>query len=185
MSKIELQLPALEHKLAAEKFKNEFLANQESMIPGSALLDQMDYERWLIHTANNRDKNTVSSDWVVTTTFFAIRKRDQKIIGMIDVRHNLENEFLAQFGGHIGFSVCPSERKKGYATEILKMGLMFAKSLDIEKVMVSCFSDNIPSIRTIEKCDGKLSETKHFKSDESIVLPDSDGKSVLLFWITL
>ena len=63
---------------------------------------------------------------------FAVREHDQKIIGMIDIRHNLENDFWAEYGGHLGYSVRPSERRKGYATEIMKMGLEYAKSLGIE-----------------------------------------------------
>jgi predicted acetyltransferase len=104
---------------------------------------------------------------------------------MIDIRHNLGNEFLTQYGGHIGCSVRPGERKKGYATEILKMGLDYAKSLNIEKVMIGCFSDNISSIRMIEKCGGVLSETKPFMGEEVINLPDTDGKYVNIYWIDL
>ena len=182
MNKIEFQLPTLLHKKAAENFKNEFFEIQEQFIPGSAMLDQMEYEQWLTHNTNNRFESTVSSGWVVATTFFTVREYDQKIIGMIDVRHNLGNEFLAQYGGHIGFSVCPGERKKGYATEILRMGLGYAKSLNIEKVMIGCFSDNIPSIRTIEKCGGILSETKHYTDGN---IPYADGKHVNIYWINL
>jgi len=162
MNKIELQLPTLHHKAAAENFKTEFFENQEHEIPGSAMLDGMEYEQWLTFNENNRKENTVSRGWVAATTFFAVRKLDNKIIGIIDIRHNLENEFLAQFGGHIGYSVCPSERKKGYATDILKMGLDYAKSLNIKEVMIACFSDNIASIRTIEKCGGIFSESKYY-----------------------
>jgi len=182
MNKIEFLLPTLLHKAAAENFKNEFFEIQEYVIPGSAMLDQMDYEQWLTHNTNNRCESTVSSGWVVATTFFAVKKHDPKIIGMIDVRHNLGNEFLVQYGGHIGFSVCPSERKKGYATEILRMGLEYAKSLNIEKVMIGCYTDNIPSVRTIEKCGGILSATKHY-TDENI--PYADGKHVNIYWINL
>ena len=174
MNKIELQLPTLLHKPAAENFKSEFFEMQERVINGSALLDQMEYDEWLIHNTNNRHESTVSSDWVAATTFFAVRISNNKIIGMIDIRHNLENEFLTQYGGHIGISVRPSERKKGYATEILRLGLEYAKSLNIEKVMVACYSDNIPSVRVIEKCGGVLSEVK----------PYEDGKLVNIYWVS-
>ena len=175
MNNIEFQLPALLHKTAAENFKNEFFEMHEQFINGSAMFDQMEYEQWLILNTNNRHEKTVNSGWVEATTFFVVRKDDKKIIGMIDIRHNLGNEFLAQYGGHIGYSVCPNERKKGYATEMLRMGLEYAKSLNINKVMLGCYSDNIPSIRTIEKCGGELSETKRYP----------DGKPVNIYWIDL
>ncbi|MGK9475752.1 GNAT family N-acetyltransferase [Melioribacter sp. OK-6-Me] len=185
MDELELQLPALEHKTAAEKFKSEFFENKEYVINGSALFDRMEYEEWLIHNTNNRHESTVNPGWVTATTFFAVRKSDLKIIGMIDIRHNLENDFLAKYGGHIGYSVCPSERRKGYATEILRMGIEYAKSLHIKKLMLACFSDNIASIKTIVKNGGVLTETKIYTDDQQVNMPDSKGKLVNIYWIDL
>ena len=185
MSDIELHLPSAHHKTAAESFINEFFEVQEHTIPGSALLDQMEYEQWLIQNTGNRHESTVNNGWVAATTFFAVRKHDSKIIGMIDIRHNLENEFLRRYGGHIGYSVRPYERKNGYATEILKMGLEYAKSLNIEKVMIGCYFDNIPSIKTIEKCGGVLSETKPYSSGNHFNMPVEDGKPISIYWIDL
>jgi len=185
MHELELHLPTLQHKTVAENFKNEFFEMQEPVIYGSALFDQMEFEQWLIHNSNNRDENTVNSGWVIATTFFAIRKQDLKIVGMIDIRHNLKNEFLAQYGGHLGYSVRPSERKKGYATEMLKLGIEYAKSLNIEKLMIACFSDNIPSIKTIEKCGGVLSETKPYIEGELVNIPNSEEKLVNIYLIDL
>ena len=183
MSVIELQIPMLHHKAVAEDFKNEFFKIKELIIPGSAMLDQLEFEQWLVHNANNRNENTVNSGWVVATTFFAVRKSDSKIVGIIDIRHSLENDFLKNYGGHIGYSVRPNERKKGYATEMLKMGLEYIISLNIEKVMIACFSDNISSIRTIEKNGGVLYETKPYVEEQNIKLPHSDIQSVNIYWI--
>jgi predicted acetyltransferase len=176
MSEIELQLPALHHKTAAEDFKNEFFEREEKYIPGSAgFHGYKQYEDWLTYTENNRQEGTVSKDSVVVrTTFFAVRKCDNKTIGIIDIRHSLGEdrplckvtEYLQQFGGHIGYSVRPTERGKGYATEMLKMGLEYAKSLKIKKVMIGCESDNPQSIRTVEKCGGEFSR-KHYDNGKS------------------
>jgi predicted acetyltransferase len=185
MNELELQLPDIKHKEAAENFKNEFFENKEPVIHGSALFDQMEYEQWLVHNTNNRQESTVNSGWVTATTFFAVRKRDQKIVGMIDIRHSLESDFLRHYGGHIGYSVRPGERKKGYATEILKLGMEYAKSLHIEKLMIACFSDNLPSIRTIVKNGGILSETKPYTGGHPINIPGSKEKSVNIYWIDL
>jgi predicted acetyltransferase len=181
---LELQLPALGHKKAAEDFKKEFFDNHETVINGSALLDQLNYEEWLEYNIKNRNKSTASPNWVPATTFFAFRKQDNKIVGIIDIRHNLENEFLAEYGGHIGFSVRPTERKKGYATEMLNIALKYAKSLGLKKVMLGCFSDNIASIKTIEKCGGVLTETKVYSGDK-LNMPDLQAKTVNIYWIEL
>jgi predicted acetyltransferase len=175
MSEIDLQIPTICHKVEAESFKKEFFEAQEQVINGSALLDQMDYEQWLINITNNKKENTVKSGWAVSDTFFAVNKPNNRIIGIIDIRHNLNNDALKKYFGHIGYAVRPSERKKGYATKILKMGLEYAKTVHIENVMLSCYSDNTASIKTIEKCSGKLTETK----------PYTDGKPLNIYWIKL
>ena len=165
--------PGLKGK--ANEFKQEFFNSGESVINGSALLDQMEYDDWLIHTQNNSSSETVRPDWVVANTFFAQRTQDGKLIGMIDIRHNLNNAFLAEFGGHIGYAVRPSERRKGYAVQMLKLALAYAKSLGLEKVMLGCYTDNTASFKTILKCGGVLTETK----------PYADGKPMHIYWITL
>jgi len=176
MNKIEFQLPTSHHKTAAEDFKNEFfeMDKGEKKIPGSAKLLEREYGSWLNHTINNRQEDAENKDGgVVRNTFFAVRKCDNKIIGIIDIRHSLgDDTYLNEYGGHIGYSVRPSERKKGYATEMLKMGLEYAKSLNIEKVMIGCYSDNQQSIKTIEKCGGVLSDTKLYTDGKPMNIYD-------------
>ncbi|NFN85952.1 GNAT family N-acetyltransferase [Clostridium sporogenes] len=104
-----------------------------------------------------------------------MRKTDNKIIGIIDIRHNINNDFLAAYGGHIGYSVCPSERRKGYATQMLKMALEFERTIGLEKVMLGCYSDNIASIKTIERCGGIRTEEKLY----------IDKKPMYVYWILL
>ncbi|KNY29439.1 GCN5-related N-acetyltransferase [Pseudobacteroides cellulosolvens ATCC 35603 = DSM 2933] len=173
MTDITLELPTIEHESMANQFKDEFFENNERVINGSALFDQMDYKKWFDNNERNRNPATVSNDWVAASTFFAVRKSDNKIIGMIDVRHNLNNKFLADYGGHIGYAVRPSERRKGYATSMLKMALEYAKSLSLNRVMLGCYADNIASIKTIVKCGGKLTESKQYV----------DGKQMNVYWI--
>ncbi len=175
MDVIELKLPALEYESRAEKFKKEFFDRGETVINGSALYDRMDFKEWLISTKNNANAQTVSQNWVVATTFFAIRKSDERIIGMIDIRHNLSKDFLAQYGGHIGYAVRPSERRKGYATQMLQLALNYVQSIGLQKVMLGCYSDNAASVKTIVKCSGILTETK----------PYADGKPMNIYWIVL
>ena len=91
---------------------------------------------------------------VPATTLLAVDDND-KLIGMIDIRHRL-NDYLLQFGGHIGYSVRKSERCKGYATEMLKMSLRVVKELGLDKVLITCNKDNIPSFRVIHKNGGEL-----------------------------
>lgn len=172
---IILELPTKQHELIANQFKDEFFDNNEKIINGSALLDQMDYQEWLENTVRNSNPATVRNDWVVANTFFAVRKSDKKIIGTIDIRHNLDNKLLKDYFGHIGYAVRPSEREKGYATQMLILALKYAKSLNMKKVMLSCYADNIASIKTIIKCGGIFTESKIF----------IDGKPMNVYWIEI
>lgn len=175
MAEITLEYPAADHESRANRFKKEFFLNNERVINGSALFDQMNYKEWLACATKNRNPENASRDWVPASTFFAVRKSDKKIVGMIDVRHNLDNDFLAKYGGHIGYAVCPSERKKGYATQMLTLVLDYARTINLPKVMIGCYADNSASIKTILKCAGVLTETK----------PYTDGKLMNVYWIDL
>ena len=61
-----------------------------------------------------------------STTFFAVRKEDEKIMGVIDVRHHIRRPILLEYGGHIGYAVRPTERRKEYASKILGLALEYA-----------------------------------------------------------
>lgn len=176
MEDICLIRPEPADRAAAEAFKQEFFDNGESVINGSALFDQMDYSSWLALVRQNSNAATVRDDWVVASTFFARRKTDGKLVGIIDIRHSLGQPFLAQYGGHIGYAVRPTERRKGYATQMLRLALTYAKEeLGLSRVMLGCYTDNEGSNRTIVRCGGRLMETK----------PYTDGKPMHIYWITI
>lgn len=157
-----IEQAAKSHKNEAKQMKQEFFDRNETIINGSALFDQMEFDQWLINVNRNHDPNTVCEDWAVATTFFAVRKSDRKLLGMIDVRHALTVPFLQEYGGHIGYAVRPSERKKGYATAMLQLALRYCAILGIETVRLGCFTDNLPSIRTMERCGGIRVEEKTY-----------------------
>ncbi len=77
------------------------------------------------------------------------------IVGRASVRHEL-NDFLARWGGHIGYAVRPAFRRRGYATEILRQSLAMAHELGIASALVTCDDGNVGSARVIERCGGIL-----------------------------
>ncbi|MBN2109666.1 MAG: GNAT family N-acetyltransferase [Methanosarcinaceae archaeon] len=76
-------------------------------------------------------------------------------MGVLNIRNDL-NDYLLNYGGHIGYGVRPSERGKGYATFILKRALFLLRGLGILKVLLTCEKTNTASAKTILKCDGIL-----------------------------
>lgn len=152
---INLVRPTLVHKAMALEYRKEHFDNEELIINGSELLDKTDsYEEWLGSVTNNANAQTVNPNWILTDTFFAIDNVTQRIVGIIDLRHTL-NEFLVDFG-NCGFSVRPSERKKGYATEMLRQLLIVAKEAGLNEIHLSVNHNNLYSIRTIIKNGGKF-----------------------------
>jgi predicted acetyltransferase len=106
-------------------------------------------------------------------TFLLIRENDDRLIGTINVRRDL-NEAMLRFGGHIGYGIRPSERGKGYARVMLYMGLREALGLGLSSVMIGCSASNIPSDRTIRALGGVL--------ERSGTDPE-DGEVSNVYWI--
>ncbi len=156
--KINLISPSKGLEQQALEYRKEHFDFGEYVINGSELLDKIDdYNEWLNRVILNSNAETVSSDWVLTDTFFAIRESDKKIVGIVDLRYQL-NEFLKDFG-HCGYSVRPTERNKGYATEMLAQICQKAKTYGIKSLQLSVEKSNIPSIRTILKNGGQYSRS--------------------------
>ena len=151
-----------------EDYKNEFSLNNES-IHGAANLEELSVRDWVQFTENTKHKETVTPGFVTAHTFFALD--NDKIVGIINARHEL-NDYLLNLGGHIGYSVRKSERRKGYAKIMLNYTSEFLFSLGLEKILITCDKNNIASKRTIEACGGIL---------ENEVI--EENRTTLRYWI--
>jgi predicted acetyltransferase len=164
---IKLKRPIKENEAEALAFKQEFIDNGEQTINGSELLDQMDsYDEWLKSVSDNTSQETVNPSWVVTDTYFAFDEND-RLVGIIDLRHNL-NDFLKDFGNS-GYSVRPSERRKGYATEMLRLIIERAAEIGLGKLQLSVERTNEPSVKTILKNGGKYERSFTFEGEDADV----------------
>ncbi|MCL2352421.1 MAG: GNAT family N-acetyltransferase [Firmicutes bacterium] len=146
--KIRLIAPSPEMRPQIEEFIAEFRANGEEWIHGSrGITRYADFAEWLNVTKE------LSDGWLPSSTFFAVTLPGGgaagKIVGVTDIRHYLTDETYRH--GHIGYSVRPSERKKGYGTEMLRLALQKAYEFGILEAAVSCGKDNLASRKVIRR----------------------------------
>ena len=173
MDKIILVKPDLSYADEIIKYKEESLA-ESPIINGSAGLDRFSsIEIWLEELKKRSCEDTVPKGLVPSSTYLGVREKDNYIVGMIDIRHYL-NEYLTQVGGHIGYGVRKTERNKGYAKQMLKLALEKCKELKIKKVLITCDEDNIASEKVILSANAKLEDIRNV-----------DGENKKRFWIDL
>ena len=111
---------------------------------------------------------------VPDSVFFLLDEDRNRLLGAVNIRHYL-NEYLLYEGGHIGDGIRPSERRKGYATEMIRLALIECKKLGMNKVLITCDRDNIGSAKSIINNGGIL-------ENEFV---NSDGEIEQRYWITL
>lgn len=150
---LELVNPTMEYKEQVMNYRKVFLENNESFDGCSGLEECETYEEWI--DFDNRLSKKYGKGYTPSTVYLAIRKSDNKLVGIIDFRHRL-SEFLLNYGGNIGYSVLPEERRKGYAKEMLKLVLEYCKEYGLHRVLVTCDKDNIGSYKTIQANGGIL-----------------------------
>ena len=173
MEKIILVKPNLSYADEIIKYKEESLA-ESPIINGSAGLDRLSsIEDWLEELKKRSCEDTVPKGLVPSSTYLGVREKDNYIVGMIDIRHYL-NEYLTQVGGNIGYSVRKTERNKGYAKQMLKLALEKCKELKIKKVLITCDEDNIASEKVILSANAKFEDIRNV-----------DGENKKRFWIDL
>ncbi|MCL2461956.1 MAG: GNAT family N-acetyltransferase [Defluviitaleaceae bacterium] len=146
--KIRLILPSQEMRPQAEDFVAEFQRNGEEKINGSAGLTRYaDFADWL------KSMKDPDPAWIPSATYFAVTLPGGggagKIVGIVNIRHYLTEENYRN--GHVGLSVRPSERGKGYGTEMMRLALQKAYEIGILEAVVCCDKGNAASRRVIRR----------------------------------
>lgn len=150
------EFPTLDREADAKEYIDEFYAHN-SNIDGSGGLDgKLSYKDWVKKTNDYYNGVNIDSAHVPATTYFAVAKSNNTIVGMVNIRHELSDFLKNNDYGHIGYSVRPTQRRKGYATTILAMAIKECIGLKIDTIHIGCNENNIGSKRTIEKNGGVL-----------------------------
>lgn len=173
MDDLILIKPTMELRDKIREYREEFFDHGENHINGSCgIAHYNNYNEWL-DIVLSIEKEKLSRDHVHASTFFSVRTSDQKIVGSIQLRHFL-TEDLEKYGGHIGYAIRPTERKKGYGRRQLQLVLDVAKEMKIPKVMISCDKDNVASSLTARSCGGILTSETTYKENE-----------LQIYWVSL
>ena len=170
--KIHLREPDEGDREQVMAYREEFLAIGSRMDGTSALDKYADFDAWLAQLRKLKDPATTPAGLVPATEYLALDEHEH-LVGMTNLRHRL-NDYLLTYGGHIGYSVRPSERQNGYATQMLRLTLEKAKERGIEKVRICCDHYNVASAKTI-RANGGVLEDEQFDS--------SDGTLTQRYWI--
>jgi predicted acetyltransferase len=135
-----------------------------------------DFEK-MIRIVNDAAVGNGVGDFAPCITYWVKDSESNRLIGAVNIRY-----YLTKLGyetwGHIGFGVRPSERRKGYAAQMLSAALDECRAMKMERVLLGCLDENIASAKTIEKCGGVL---------ENCAAHEYSGENVLIrrYWIAL
>lgn len=157
MERFYYEEPSIERKEEAIEYINEHI-KYGSKINGTGKLDDYletkNYEQWLefLELLKNKEE-AYKNNFVPARTYFLIRENDNRIVGMINIRLEL-NDFLKEHGGHIGYGIRPTERRKGYNKINLYLGLQVCDRYGISEALLDANIDNQASWKTMEALGG-------------------------------
>ena len=169
---MQLASPSLRYKESYLDALREFQKEGRNLDVNINDLEK-NFEQFVIDLTEEAEGKNLKEGRVPQTTFWTLE--DEAYIGRISVRHVL-NDKLQAGGGHIGYEVRPSKRRRGYGLKMLKQVLPKTKELGIAKVLITCDSTNIASKKIIERCGGVL---------ENEVETGIEKPSKLRYWINL
>jgi predicted acetyltransferase len=177
--RLELISPTMRWEAAYRAFIADFEAAGEQRIPGASSLERAraDFAAFVQRLQNDERGVAFKPGIVPSSAYWMLRHNADgvSVLGVSSLRHAL-TPALEDVGGHIGYSIRPSERRRGYGTRILALTLPQARALGLERVLITCDTDNIGSARVIEKNGGVLASEGYSSRVEA---------RVSRYWITL
>jgi predicted acetyltransferase len=170
---VYLVKPSVEWQQAYLSYYEEWIQSGGNIVPWVVQKDPQDFAAYVQFLIDSEKEEHVPAGWVPHSTYWLLDTKGQ-IVGVVNIRHWL-TEYLLNQGGHIGYGIRPSERRKGYATAILALALDKTKELGMERVLVTCDHDNVGSERAIVNNRGVLESE----------FTEENGNVVRRFWIDL
>lgn len=117
--------------------------------------DMTDFDAYIQKRKDNKAGRNLPAGWVPWSEYWLVKRN--KVLGTSTLRHQL-TPVLEEYGGHIGYVIRPSERRKGHGTKILRMTLQKALEMNIPRIIMTCDDTNVASARIIEVNGGRLKD---------------------------
>ncbi|SFE72239.1 Predicted acetyltransferase [Paenibacillus catalpae] len=171
MEDVYLVRPSVEWMEPYLDFYQEWIASGEDIVPWVVEKDPSQFEAMVQWLEDHSNGIGLQDGWVPDTTYW-LAAGSRTIVGAVNIRHDL-TPWLMDRGGHIGYGIRPTARRKGYATKLLAHSLEKTKELGIQRVLVVCDESNVASAKTILNNGGV--------EDKSFV--EESGNVIRRFWI--
>lgn len=168
MDSLELIAPRDDLESSHVSFVEEFRSAGERVVPWVADEPYESFDDYVAKLLAAAKGIGVPPGFVPHSTFWLIDER-REIVAISNLRHGL-TQSLMRYGGHIGYGVRPSARRKGYATEILRRTLRQARELGIAKVRLTCDKDNVASAKTILRNGGQLDDEEFMSEHQRVTV---------------
>lgn len=166
--------PSLAHQDQILAYKAETLAVERHIHGSDGLASCQSVPEWLNLLDRTQQAETCPPGRVPANTYLCIRSTDQRLVGMVNIRHHL-NDYLLNYAGHIGYSIRPADRGQGYGKVQLRLALDLARQLGLQRVLLTCDDDNPASAGTILANGGRYEDSR----------TEPGEKTVDRYWIKL
>lgn len=172
---ISLVKPDIKYRAQYIEMIDEWKSFGEKAEPWVLQVDYSDFNAMVLKFEQISQGINIPEGFVPSSTFWAYEDETDQIVGAVNIRHYL-NDMLMKAWGNIGYGVRPSERRRGFATQILHLAVNECRCLNIKRALLGCYKENIASSKTILKNGGVL---------ENEIKEEDTGRMIQRYWISI
>ncbi|NIZ19928.1 GNAT family N-acetyltransferase [Entomospira culicis] len=163
-----------EYTVLLKAYQQAFILAKEICHGAPELTDGMRVEAWLVWVEDHKYVGTLPAGRVLSHSYILLNDKEDKVLGIINLRHYL-NDYLRNFGGHVGYSVAPDARGRGYAKLMVAQLRPLAVEFGLDRLLLTCEESNVASLAVI-RSTGACYEDRRL---------DGNRRWILRYWLTI